>query len=124
LQPADIPEIVVVVIVNVASVPVKDAGVVGQQILLLRPNVGEWLSPKFDPDLPFWSDSPGGKTALDNEQGGVRSELLQAEWRFILADLELRCRKPRSANIKRHSRSEEHTSELQSRSDLVCRLLL
>src|SRR2546421_9620971 len=24
----------------------------------------------------------------------------------------------------RHSRSEEHTSELQSRSDLVCRLLL
>src|SRR2546421_5044357 len=25
---------------------------------------------------------------------------------------------------QRHSRSEEHTSELQSRSDLVCRLLL
>src|SRR2546428_8344789 len=25
---------------------------------------------------------------------------------------------------RRHSRSEEHTSELQSRSDLVCRLLL
>src|SRR2546421_9690466 len=30
-----------------------------------------------------------------------------------------------SANISRdNSRSEEHTSELQSRSDLVCRLLL
>ena len=26
--------------------------------------------------------------------------------------------------ILRHSRSEEHTSELQSHSDLVCRLLL
>src|SRR3989440_9038850 len=29
-----------------------------------------------------------------------------------------------SAGRKRSSRSEEHTSELQSRSDLVCRLLL
>src|SRR5206468_7882634 len=28
------------------------------------------------------------------------------------------------ARILAHSRSEEHTSELQSRSDLVCRLLL
>src|SRR2546421_12968863 len=27
-------------------------------------------------------------------------------------------------NVKRTRRSEEHTSELQSRSDLVCRLLL
>src|SRR5206468_12201274 len=26
--------------------------------------------------------------------------------------------------LRRHARSEEHTSELQSRSDLVCRLLL
>src|SRR5207247_5203889 len=30
----------------------------------------------------------------------------------------------RSATKKRRSRSEEHTSELQSRVDLVCRLLL
>src|SRR2546421_5991454 len=29
-----------------------------------------------------------------------------------------------TANITAYSRSEEHTSELQSRSDLVCRLLL
>src|SRR5206468_10905078 len=29
-----------------------------------------------------------------------------------------------SRDIPGHSRSEEHTSELQSRSDLVCRLLL
>src|SRR5699024_12149028 len=30
----------------------------------------------------------------------------------------------KQASIKRFSRSEEHTSELQSRFDLVCRLLL
>src|SRR2546421_7077737 len=35
-------------------------------------------------------------------------------------------RHPRTSVIhgKTHNRSEEHTSELQSRSDLVCRLLL
>src|SRR5438132_2145550 len=31
---------------------------------------------------------------------------------------------PRSGQIRRKRRSEEHTSELQSHSDLVCRLLL
>src|SRR5216683_6204771 len=31
---------------------------------------------------------------------------------------------PGAAFVVRHGRSEEHTSELQSRSDLVCRLLL
>src|SRR5215204_130257 len=30
----------------------------------------------------------------------------------------------RRAHVRRHARSEEHTSELQSHSDLVCRLLL
>src|SRR5690349_23081106 len=45
--------------------------------------------------------------------------------------LSLRCRLPRSRSTcrtassrMRGSRSEEHTSELQSRRDLVCRLLL
>src|SRR2546428_4526196 len=33
-------------------------------------------------------------------------------------------RQERSSRGTRRSRSEEHTSELQSRSDLVCRLLL
>src|SRR5262252_10556607 len=31
---------------------------------------------------------------------------------------------PRKHECRRHKRSEEHTSELQSHSDLVCRLLL
>src|SRR5947207_11938152 len=34
------------------------------------------------------------------------------------------CRGRRRARRLRHARSEEHTSELQSHSDLVCRLLL
>src|SRR2546421_2204633 len=33
-------------------------------------------------------------------------------------------RNAKHASQRRHERSEEHTSELQSRSDLVCRLLL
>src|SRR2546428_4931257 len=36
----------------------------------------------------------------------------------------LRVDHPASADLKPTLRSEEHTSELQSRSDLVCRLLL
>ena len=34
------------------------------------------------------------------------------------------CRKHGISNATYYNRSEEHTSELQSRSDLVCRLLL
>src|SRR5205085_8893247 len=35
-----------------------------------------------------------------------------------------RCRTPRARARRRDGRSEEHTSELQSQSNLVCRLLL
>src|SRR2546421_2517005 len=35
-----------------------------------------------------------------------------------------RSRRPARSRARRRWRSEEHTSELQSRSDLVCRLLL
>src|SRR5438132_7910013 len=35
-----------------------------------------------------------------------------------------RCRSPDAGSGRRGARSEEHTSELQSHSDLVCRLLL
>src|SRR2546428_9774043 len=41
-----------------------------------------------------------------------------------LAGLLLMTRDARRGTARRASRSEEHTSELQSRSDLVCRLLL
>src|SRR2546430_7394708 len=38
--------------------------------------------------------------------------------------LRVDCALPRSAAPRRTARSEEHTSELQSQSNLVCRLLL
>src|SRR2546421_1067255 len=41
----------------------------------------------------------------------------------VLADLIAHQRRVENRSIRPH-RSEEHTSELQSRSDLVCRLLL
>src|SRR2546430_8664038 len=40
------------------------------------------------------------------------------------APLQLRARRPLAAPALRAARSEEHTSELQSQSNLVCRLLL
>src|SRR5436309_7550982 len=42
-------------------------------------------------------------------------------WRFRSRR---RCRQPRNARRASRRRSEEHTSELQSRENLVCRLLL
>src|SRR2546421_7888922 len=45
-------------------------------------------------------------------------DLAAAQARADLARDQFRVR------IEQHARSEEHTSELQSRSDLVCRLLL
>src|SRR2546428_3768363 len=39
-------------------------------------------------------------------------------------DVGMRSRVDIGIDAERHRRSEEHTSELQSRSDLVCRLLL
>src|SRR5699024_12185771 len=42
-------------------------------------------------------------------------------WRFPGGDIGKLCV---CGTVKRHGRSEEHTSELQSRFDVVCRLLL
>ena len=52
-------------------------------------------------DLPVWRDCASWQTALDREQGSVRRKLLQAKRRFILADLDLRCRElmPVDANV-------------------------
>src|SRR5207249_12325209 len=44
------------------------------------------------------------------------------EWPFRTATQDCRC--SHASLTPRHHRSEEHTSELQSRFDLVCRLLL
>src|SRR5258706_2273550 len=42
----------------------------------------------------------------------------------VLRDVRARCRTPRRLSPPCESRSEEHTSELQSLTNLVCRLLL
>src|SRR5438874_3967746 len=51
---------------------------------------------------------------------GLRDEAARADD----ADPFERPKGGRDARCRRHGRSEEHTSELQSRRDLVCRLLL
>src|SRR5436190_8592016 len=72
--------------------------------------------------LPF-----GCSTSTSVPTGSSASERLNAESRSRVQ----RPRTPRSfgdvtteKGPRRHIRSEEHTSELQSHSDLVCRLLL
>src|SRR5206468_11165245 len=51
--------------------------------------------------------------------------LLACEKTAVVADREeMQLRAQEVRQHQRHPRSEEHTSELQSRSDLVCRLLL
>src|SRR4029077_435791 len=82
LQPPDIHEIIVVVNAYIASVSVEDAAVIGQQILLRRPDVRERLAPDLRADLPLRRDGPGRQTALDYDQGRVWSKLLQPEGRF------------------------------------------
>src|SRR2546430_12510899 len=53
--------------------------------------------------------------------GGARAAV---GWRRV-ADRETRDRgDPAPGGVRTHARSEEHTSELQSQSNLVCRLLL
>src|SRR5438034_3394037 len=58
----------------------------------------------------YWSRKE--HTALDKQASALRQQRL-IEIKLELADMSKRC-----------ARSEEHTSELQSHSDLVCRLLL
>src|SRR5205809_5019660 len=61
-------------------------------------------------------------TTLFRSLGGTSHDLL---WARCSARLwELRDGQPNMPNCQRRARSEEHTSELQSRLHLVCRLLL
>src|SRR5437588_6521166 len=59
-------------------------------------------------------------TLFRSVRGAYRDGRLRPRGRWGARDV----RQGRAAGHRRPSRSEEHTSELQSHSDLVCRLLL
>src|SRR2546421_7753615 len=59
--------------------------------------------------------STAGRRARDGGQADQLSDRPQSDRHGLLHALPA---------VRRYRRSEEHTSELQSRSDLVCRLLL
>src|SRR2546430_3685823 len=70
--------------------------------------------------LPIWSPQPAiAMTKLFGTDGvrGVAGE-------FLTADLAVALGRAATAASPAEIRSEEHTSELQSQSNLVCRLLL
>src|SRR5438034_3241910 len=60
----------------------------------------------------------------DTEPGGLRGLLLQHDHQMIRVSPLVLHALQQFVDTDRDLRSEEHTSELQSHSDLVCRLLL
>src|SRR2546430_5525159 len=61
--------------------------------------------------------SPDGRSLVTRGLKGLKVwDVATGEERFALLNVD--------ANLQSHVRSEEHTSELQSQSNLVCRLLL
>src|SRR5207249_8133290 len=69
------------------------------------------------PLLPDSVTSARTQSFISSSSGGIRSTLLvELPWSTSAT----RC----STSARRSGRSEEHTSELQSRFDIVCRLLL
>src|SRR5699024_12491484 len=77
-----------------------------------------------DPDRDF-APAPGRIAHLDLPTGpGVRADTGVREGDTIPADFDSMIAKVIANGRDRKQRSEEHTSELQSRFDLVCRLLL
>src|SRR5206468_11079804 len=69
------------------------------------------LQSKLDPLFGTHASRAPGPVSLERDALDLRSDLSYEGWRWRLG-------------IQKRKRSEEHTSELQSRSDLVCRLLL
>src|SRR5436309_14197991 len=60
-------------------------------------------------------------TLFRSPQVGCQGAVRRSRWVSVVS--RLRCRRRRQC-LQMDSRSEEHTSELQSRENLVCRLLL
>src|SRR5437667_3955566 len=65
----------------------------------------------------FRSEDAGGSIDVEERHHFARTAVTQADAVFVVGN-------PTMKGIHSWSRSEEHTSELQSHHDLVCRLLL
>src|SRR5690625_6720246 len=90
------------------------------------------MTEHFDEDHVFTLDEVASKEQLEQKVETGKSEfglvLQDNNFNIIVAidspNVSLLEQKVRNAYIKNEQRSEEHTSELQSRGHLVCRLLL
>src|SRR5688572_30871879 len=77
------------------------------------------------PYTTLFRSTPNRDTAIGRLSGGNQQKVVLARWlvggdiRLLLLD-----HPTRGLDIGAAGRSEEHTSELQSQSNLVCRLLL
>src|SRR2546427_2331630 len=80
-----------------------------------RPELRRSLAARHHPRGGPAAGRPAGLARSDGQQGCEPPHVFSA--RLRLRDTDHRSR-------RRHDRSEEHTSELQSQSNLVCRLLL
>src|SRR5690606_40614210 len=91
-------------------------------------------SPSFPPPLPYTTLFRSDPQARRQQRQGATSEYRRsAPWRHrerarglrrLHPRLPVRRRLRQGADLQDGPRSEEHTSELQSRENLVCRLLL
>src|SRR5699024_7563890 len=75
---------------------------------------------------PLWQEirDAGVKFISINPQYTTTDETLDAEWIKIVPNTDTALFTAMAYHVYVNDRSEEHTSELQSRFDLVCRLLL
>ena len=93
-EAADIHVFVVVVDRNVASVAVENAGVIGEQILLLRKSAGQRLAPNLHADLALRCQRARHLAALKREELRIGAYLFEAEGCLVLAHLDVEFRKP------------------------------
>src|SRR5207247_3500028 len=90
------------------------ASLTGRTITELR--AGDYVWPKFSPNGRLLAVSQ-----VLADSAGENTQILILDMRRGVLDTLLSAK---AADVRSARRSEEHTSELQSRVDLVCRLLL
>src|SRR5690606_41853538 len=94
--------------------------------LLIKMPLRPHRSPIFPYTTLFRSESDSESPKVTTSKPRIiRQDILEVTSITMSALAHMRAKATASANVTNaHSRSEEHTSELQSRENLVCRLLL